>query len=51
MTGGGRIFTLLGDVSAAVEALGAALTILRDLGVVETAAVEAELASLRTAVS
>ena len=51
LRGVGRCHARLGDVPAAVEALGAALTILRDLGVVETAAVEADLAGLRTAVS
>ena len=44
----GRCHARLGDVPAAVEALDAALTILRDLGVVETAAVEADLADIRT---
>ena len=45
----GRCHARLGDEPAAVEALEAALTIFRDLGVVETAAVEADLAGIRTA--
>jgi DNA-binding SARP family transcriptional activator len=48
LRGVGRSHARLGDIPAADEALEASLTIFRSLGAVETAAVEADLAGIRT---